>query len=87
MAKRSAPSKATPKNGELSELQRAFIEHFAFQCGYCTAGFLNEGQVSAGNVWRRSRLSAPSLRRTIAEALDGHLWPLHRLHQIPRGGA
>ena len=33
------------KNGELSVLQKAFIEHFAFQCGYCTAGFLNEGQV------------------------------------------
>jgi aerobic-type carbon monoxide dehydrogenase small subunit (CoxS/CutS family) len=32
------------KNGELSVLQKAFIEHFAFQCGYCTAGFLNEGQ-------------------------------------------
>jgi aerobic-type carbon monoxide dehydrogenase small subunit (CoxS/CutS family) len=33
------------KNGELSGLQKAFIEHFAFQCGYCTPGFLNEGQV------------------------------------------
>jgi len=28
-------------NGELTPLQKAFIEHFAFQCGYCTAGFLN----------------------------------------------
>jgi len=25
--------------------RKPFIEHFAFQCGYCTAGFLNEGQV------------------------------------------
>src|ERR1700712_898310 len=33
------------QNGELSVLQKAFIEHFSFQCGYCTAGFLNEGQV------------------------------------------
>jgi aerobic-type carbon monoxide dehydrogenase small subunit (CoxS/CutS family) len=33
------------KNGKLSVLQKAFIEHFAFQCGYCTAGFLNESQV------------------------------------------
>ena len=33
------------KDGELTALQKAFIEHFAFQCGYCTAGFLNEGQV------------------------------------------
>src|SRR6202008_1001882 len=33
------------KNGELTVLQKAFIKHFAFQCGYCTPGFLNEGQV------------------------------------------
>jgi aerobic-type carbon monoxide dehydrogenase small subunit (CoxS/CutS family) len=33
------------RDGELSVLQKAFIRHFAFQCGYCTAGFLNEGQV------------------------------------------
>src|SRR5260221_4853954 len=33
------------KNGELSVLQKAFIDHFAFQCGYCTPGFLNEGKV------------------------------------------
>ena len=25
-------------NGELSALQKAFVEHFAFQCGYCTPG-------------------------------------------------
>jgi len=27
-------------DGELSALQRAFIEHHALQCGFCTAGFL-----------------------------------------------
>ena len=27
-------------NGELDELQDAFIEHSAFQCGYCTPGIL-----------------------------------------------
>jgi aerobic-type carbon monoxide dehydrogenase small subunit (CoxS/CutS family) len=34
------------KDGALTPLQKAFIEHFAFQCGYCTPGFLNEGQVA-----------------------------------------
>ena len=39
------------KNGELTSLQKAFIEHFAFQCGYCTAGFLNESQVLLEFLW------------------------------------
>lgn len=26
--------------GNLSDLQQAFIDHFAFQCGFCTPGFL-----------------------------------------------
>jgi aerobic-type carbon monoxide dehydrogenase small subunit (CoxS/CutS family) len=41
------------KNGELSVLQKAFVEHFAFQCGYCTAGFLNEGQVLLERLARK----------------------------------
>lgn len=60
------------KDGVLSALQRAFIDHFAFQCGYCTAGFLNEGQVL---LERLARNPAPreTLEQTIADALDGHL--------------
>ncbi len=60
------------KNGELSLLQRAFITHFAFQCGYCTAGFLNEGQVLLERL-ERHPVARADLERTIAEALDGHL--------------
>ncbi len=59
------------KNGELSPLQKAFITHFAFQCGYCTAGFLNEGQPREDH--RRGARRTPM--------------PLHRLHQISRGRA
>ena len=60
------------KDGELTALQRAFIEHFAFQCGYCTSGFLNEGQVLL------ERLASAPIRRealddTILDALDGHI--------------
>jgi len=60
------------KNGELSVLQKAFIEHFAFQCGYCTAGFLNEGQVLLERL-AKNPVTRAELEKTIAEALDGHI--------------
>ncbi len=60
------------KGGELTALQRAFIEHFAFQCGYCTPGFLNEGQVLLERL-ARDPIPRADLEKTIAEALDGHL--------------
>ena len=60
------------KNGELSRLQKAFIQHFAFQCGYCTAGFLNEGQVLLERL-ARTPVPREALEQTIADALDGHL--------------
>ena len=60
------------KNGELSVLQKAFIEHFAFQCGYCTPGFLNEGQVLLERLAKKP-VARADLEKTIAEALDGHL--------------
>jgi aerobic-type carbon monoxide dehydrogenase small subunit (CoxS/CutS family) len=60
------------KSGELSALQKAFIEHFAFQCGYCTAGFLNESQVLLERLAKKP-VPRADLEQTIAEALDGHL--------------
>jgi aerobic-type carbon monoxide dehydrogenase small subunit (CoxS/CutS family) len=60
------------KDGQMSALQQAFIKHFAFQCGYCTAGFLNEGQVLLERL-SRQRIARADLEKTIAEALDGHL--------------
>jgi aerobic-type carbon monoxide dehydrogenase small subunit (CoxS/CutS family) len=60
------------KNGELSALQKAFIDHFAFQCGYCTAGFLNEGQVLLERL-SRTPVAREALEQTITDALDGHL--------------
>jgi aerobic-type carbon monoxide dehydrogenase small subunit (CoxS/CutS family) len=60
------------QHGELSDLQKAFIAHFAFQCGYCTAGFLNESQVLLERL-AKSPVARADLEKTIAEALDGHL--------------
>ena len=48
------------------------IAHFAFQCGYCTAGFLNESQVLLERL-ARTPIARTDLDKTIAEALDGHL--------------
>jgi aerobic-type carbon monoxide dehydrogenase small subunit (CoxS/CutS family) len=56
----------------LSALQKAFIAHFAFQCGYCTAGFLNEGQVLLERL-AKTPVGRDDLETTITDALDGHL--------------
>ena len=60
------------KNGELSVLQKAFIERFSFQCGYCTAGFLNEAQVLLERL-AKTRVARADLEKTILDALNGHL--------------
>ena len=60
------------KDGTLSALQQAFVDHFAFQCGYCTAGFLGEGQVLLERL-AHTPVVRDQLEQTIAEALDGHL--------------
>jgi len=60
------------KGGELTALQKAFIDHFAFQCGYCTAGFLNEAQVLLEHL-AKNPVPRTELETTIAEALDGHI--------------
>ena len=33
-------TEALSDNGELHPIQQAFVEHNAFQCSYCTPGFL-----------------------------------------------
>jgi putative selenate reductase molybdopterin-binding subunit len=48
--------------GELHPVQEAFIEHQAFQCGYCTAGFLMTG----------AKLS-PQLRADLPRGLKGNI--------------
>ncbi len=60
------------KGGELTKLQKAFIARFAFQCGYCTAGFLNESQVLLERL-AGAPIARADLEKTIGEALDGHL--------------
>ena len=56
------------KDGELTLLQKAFIAHFAFQCGYCTPGFLNEGQVLL------ERLAKAPIARPISRRPSPRRW-------------
>jgi xanthine dehydrogenase YagT iron-sulfur-binding subunit len=69
---------------ELSDLQRAFIEHDAFQCGYCTPGQLCSatGMLSEANDgWPSAvtpvdgELSAPAALtdEEIRERMSGNL--------------
>jgi len=60
------------KDNVLTALQKSFIEHFAFQCGYCTPGFLNEGQVLLERLAKKP-VARADLDETITEALNGHL--------------
>jgi len=55
-------------DGELTALQRAFTEHHALQCGFCTAGFL----ISADALLRRGR-AGPISETEIREELAGNL--------------
>lgn len=59
-------------DGKLTPLQQRFVEHFAFQCGYCTPGFLNEAQVLLERLARKP-VPRAALEKTIGQALDGHL--------------
>jgi carbon-monoxide dehydrogenase small subunit len=40
VGKRITTIEGLAENGELHPLQRAFIDHGAFQCGFCTSGML-----------------------------------------------
>ncbi|MCK5934522.1 MAG: (2Fe-2S)-binding protein [Fulvimarina manganoxydans] len=55
-----------PRPGQLSPLQAAFREHFALQCGFCTAGIL----MSLDALFARKPEAS---EREIREQLSGHL--------------
>jgi carbon-monoxide dehydrogenase small subunit len=49
-------------DGSLSDLQQAFTDYHALQCGFCTAGFL----MTADALLRGDRLTEPELRQELA---------------------
>jgi aerobic-type carbon monoxide dehydrogenase small subunit (CoxS/CutS family) len=58
--------------GTLSPLQQAFLEHFSFQCGYCTSGFVNEAQVLL-EALERDPVPKAEIERRILAAMDSHI--------------
>ena len=67
------------QDGELTPLQRAFNEHHALQCGYCTSGML----MSATYLLRNNPSPADE---EIRRAHPRQPLPLHRLREHRRGG-
>jgi aerobic-type carbon monoxide dehydrogenase small subunit (CoxS/CutS family) len=57
--------------GELSALQQAFLDAFAFQCGYCTPGFLMAAFVLVDRL-RREPVDKANVDAEIARACGDH---------------
>lgn len=62
-------------NGQLKALtpiQQAFIEHFSFQCGYCTPGFVAGATVFMDEL-QRNPVKRADLEAAIEAALNDHI--------------
>lgn len=60
------------KGGQLADIQQAFLDNFAFQCGYCTPGFVMASVVFLD--WLQTAPGTPEdLDALIAEALGAHI--------------
>jgi xanthine dehydrogenase YagT iron-sulfur-binding subunit len=57
---------------ELSPIQQKFLEHFSFQCGYCTPGFVNAATVLIERL-KRQPIAKADVESTITAALDSHI--------------
>ena len=55
-------------DGELDDLQQAFTDHHALQCGFCTAGFL-----MTADALLRDRAGEPLSEAEIRDELAGNL--------------
>lgn len=54
------------QNGKLDPVQKAFQDHHAFQCGYCTSGMILA-------AWALLKKKPKATRAEIVEALEGNL--------------
>lgn len=56
----------------LTPIQQAFIEHFSFQCGYCTPGFVTAATVFIDSL-KRQPVKRAELQTKIETALNDHI--------------
>jgi aerobic-type carbon monoxide dehydrogenase small subunit (CoxS/CutS family) len=63
---------ASGKIVKLTPVQQAFMEHFAFQCGYCTPGFVTGATVLLDRL-KHAPVARQDLEQAITQALDNHL--------------
>lgn len=55
-----------------STVQQAFLDHFAFQCGYCTPGFVMATEMLLGRL-RAQPVRRDQLDATIEDAVGQHI--------------
>lgn len=60
------------KEGRLSGVQQAFVDHFAFQCGYCTSGFVNAATCLLEDL-ARNPVSREGVEDRIEASLGEHI--------------
>ncbi|AKM32545.1 (2Fe-2S)-binding protein [Pandoraea faecigallinarum] len=66
-ATRDADGKVT-----LAPIQQAFLDHFSFQCGYCTPGFVNAATVLVERL-KRKPVARADLEAAITEGLNDQI--------------
>ncbi len=60
------------KDGVPTPVQTAFLDSFAFQCGYCTPGFVASAQVLVESL-AKAPVARGDVESKVLDALDGHL--------------
>lgn len=53
-------------NGQLNAIQKAFQEHHAFQCGFCTSGMIMA-------AWAFLKKTPKATRSEVVEAMEGNI--------------
>ena len=56
----------------LSPVQQAFLDHYSFQCGYCTPGFVNAATVLIERL-RRAPIARSDVEITVSAAFESHI--------------